>query len=124
MNFSHTSQIHSLLTNKLKNTIKNNGSENDQNLPFLWNTWTPSNTPMPRPTQLIANKVLTGYNGMPDLPKLPLPWGNCQPQLPASSSYPANPPSQIVPDPISHFATVHQTVRQTDQPVLPAKRVA
>jgi len=101
-----------------------------QKHPFPWGPAPPSNTPMPGPTpfttpngSLIASctfaqlchKVPNGYNWMPNIhpQNCPFPWGNLHPfYLPHPWSQLTHHPKRH-PDPISHFSTIHRTVRLT-----------
>jgi len=95
-------------------------------------TWTPSNTPMSRPTpstfpnpaptvyalshRYAANSHIS-YNGAPHIcPKNYLfPLTDPQSQLTASSLDPSDLPPQTAPIyPISRFASMHRTDKQTD----------
>ena len=105
--------------------------KNPQNLPFLLGgMWTPSNTPVPGMTPFttandssiashaftqLYNNVSVGYNGTPHIhpQNCALPWSNRQPQLHASSLYPADRPLQTASR--SHRLFFLQYTRQTDR---------
>ena len=113
VNFSRTSRIHLYLKkNYSKRHSKQCAAKNAKNLPFPCGTWTPYNTPIPRPTPLttpndcvidsrnfaqLRNKFPFAYNGMPHI-------------------YPQNCPFLRHPDPVSRFARVHPSDRETDRP--------
>jgi len=108
------------------------GPEKTQNLPSVAECELSSNTPLAGPTPLtipkgssigsrtfaqIPHKFPTGYNGMlhTNPQNYPLPRGNRQCRLLASSLDPPTHHPKRHQNPISPFSTIHRTDRQTDR---------